>query len=87
MNSVQAPQNAISRIAYRMGLTDGELARRAGMTRSRLNRIKNRRLRPTVADALLISRALGVPLSRAFCLQGEDQVENRREDGSELIPA
>jgi transcriptional regulator with XRE-family HTH domain len=63
------PRNSISRIAYERGLSDGALARRAGMTRSRLNRIKNRRLQPTVKDALLISGALGVALAQAFSLR------------------
>jgi transcriptional regulator with XRE-family HTH domain len=57
------------------------------MTRSRLNRIKNRRLRPTVADALLISRALGVPLSKVFCLQPDESTEPPRENGPQLTPA
>lgn len=60
------PRNLISRFAYDLGLSDGELARRAGITRSRLNRIKNRRISPTVRDALLISRALQSPLSSVF---------------------
>lgn len=87
MNASQAPRNAISRIAYEMGLSDGELARRAGMTRSRLNRIKNRRLRPTVVDALIISRALGVPLSSAFCLGAEYRMEVPQGGGPGVIPA
>jgi transcriptional regulator with XRE-family HTH domain len=67
MESRQIPTNVISRLAYELGLSDGELAVRAGITRSRLNRIKNGRIRPSIRDALLISRALGDSLDRVFC--------------------
>jgi len=66
MESRQIPSNVISRLAYELGWSDGKLARRAGLTRSRLNRIKNGRIRPSVRDALLISRALGSPLEQVF---------------------
>jgi transcriptional regulator with XRE-family HTH domain len=71
MVSNQIPGNAISRLAYELGWSDGELARKAGLTRSRLNRIKNGRIRPSVRDALLISRALGVPLGQVFLFAGQ----------------
>ncbi len=66
MESRQVPTNAISRLAYELGMSDGELARKAGITRSRLNRIKNGRLRPSIRDALLISRALDSSLDAVF---------------------
>lgn len=71
MESKQIPGNAISRLAYELGWSDGELARKAGLTRSRLNRIKNGRIRPSMRDALLISRALGVPLRQVFLFAGQ----------------
>ena len=89
METRQVPENVISRLAYELGWSDGELARKAGITRSRLNRIKNGRIRPSVRDALLISRALGCPLERVFCFVGEErsvqntkpwQAYERRED-------
>ena len=58
MKAKHVPRNFISRFAYDLGMSDGELAKKAGITRSRLNRIKNRRISPTVRDALLIARAL-----------------------------
>jgi hypothetical protein len=33
-----------------------------------VNRLKNRRARPSVRDALLVSAALGVPVARVFAL-------------------
>ena len=71
MESRQIPSNAISRLAYERGWSDGKLAREAGLPRSRLNRIKNGRLRPSVRDALLISRALGSPLEQVFHFAGQ----------------
>lgn len=73
METRQVPENVISRLAYELGWSDGELARKAGITRSRLNRIKNGRIRPSVRDALLISRALGCQLERVFCFVDEDR--------------
>lgn len=67
METRQVPNNVISRLAYEQGWSDGELAAKAGITRSRLNRIKNGRIRPSVRDALLISRALGYSLEKVFC--------------------
>jgi len=54
-----------------LGWSDADLAMRAGLSRLRVNRIKNRRLRPTVRDALVISRALGVPVRMVFRLVAE----------------
>jgi len=66
METRQVPNNVISRLAYELGWSDGELALKAGITRSRLNRIKNGRIPPSVRDALLISRALGCSLEQVF---------------------
>lgn len=53
--------------------SDTDLAAHAGLSRLRVNRIKNRRTRPTVRDALVISRALGVPVRAVFRLVGDDE--------------
>jgi len=60
--------NVLSRLLYERGLTDGEVARRAGLPRSRINRLKNGHVRPTVRDALLIASALGVRVRDVFSL-------------------
>lgn len=61
-------QNAISRLLGERGWSDGELAARAGLPRMRVNRIKNRRARPTVAEALRIGAALGLRVEQVFRL-------------------
>ena len=48
------------------GWTDAELAARAGLDRAHLNQVKNGRALPTVATALVLSRALGVPVAAIF---------------------
>ena len=48
------------------GWSDGVLARRAGLHRAHVNEIKNGRVRPTVATALAIARALGLEVERVF---------------------
>lgn len=80
MESRQIPSNVISRLAYELGWSDGKLARKAGITRSRLNRIKNGRIRPSVRDALLISRALGSPLEEVFRFVGDQAAPTPSDD-------
>jgi transcriptional regulator with XRE-family HTH domain len=58
----------MSRLLYERGWSDSVLAVEAGISRSRVNRLKNRRARPTVRDALLIAAALGVPVETVFWL-------------------
>jgi transcriptional regulator with XRE-family HTH domain len=60
------PANALGPLASRRGWTDGQLARRAGIERAHVNAVKNGRVRPTVATALALARALGVPVAVAF---------------------
>jgi len=64
-----AVSNRISRLLYERGWSDGELAKRTGLPRSRVNRLKNRRLAPTVNDALAIAAALGVAIEEVFSLE------------------
>ena len=63
--------NALSRLLFEHEWSDADLAAHTGLSRARINRLKNRRARPTVGDALLISRALGVPVARIFALSRE----------------
>jgi len=44
------------------------LATRSGLTRLRINQIKNRRAQPSVGEALLISQALGLSTESIFFL-------------------
>jgi len=59
-------RNAIARLLAARGWTDIQLAARARLDRAHLNQVKNGRALPTVATALAIARALGVPVSVAF---------------------
>lgn len=62
-------RNRIGPIAFRLGLSDGALARRAGLSRAHLNRIKNGAVVPRATTAIAIARALGVPVRCVFRLQ------------------
>ncbi|HJQ84503.1 MAG TPA: helix-turn-helix domain-containing protein [Candidatus Binatia bacterium] len=59
-------RNAVARLAALHGWTDAELAGRAGLDRAHVNQVKNGRALPTVATALAIAAALGVPVAAAF---------------------
>jgi len=59
-------RNAIGRILYARNLREHDLARRAGLTQSHLNRIKNDRVDPSLETALRICRALGLPVEAVF---------------------
>ena len=61
----------MTRIMFQRGLTDDALARLAHIARSRLNRLKNGRLRPTVRDALCLAEVLGVEVEDIFSLAEE----------------
>ena len=62
-------RNTLSRLLANRGWSDGDLARRTGLSRAHINRLKNRHVRPTVRDALLISTALGIPTDAVFELE------------------
>lgn len=51
------------------GLTQAELAERAGVSRKTVNTIENGVFTPSVMVALLLARALDVPLDRVFRLE------------------
>jgi len=63
---VTTPRNTLSRVLARRAWSDAELAARAGLSRAHVNRLKNRRIRPTLRDALLVSRALGLEVEALF---------------------
>lgn len=50
------------------GLTQGELAERAGVSRKTVNTIENGVFTPSVTVALTLARALDVPLEQLFRL-------------------
>jgi transcriptional regulator with XRE-family HTH domain len=60
--------NSLSRLLAERGWSDGQLAARAGLPRMRVNRIKNRRARPRVGDALVLAGAFGVAVTDVFRL-------------------
>jgi transcriptional regulator with XRE-family HTH domain len=59
-------RNKIAPLASAQGWSDAQLAARAGVDRAHLNLVKNGRTLPTVATALAIAHALGVPVAVAF---------------------
>ena len=59
-------RNAIGPLAAARGWSDRELARRAHLDRAHLNLLKNGRCRPSVATALAVAGALGVPIATVF---------------------
>jgi transcriptional regulator with XRE-family HTH domain len=67
-----AGRNDLSRAALRRGWSDGDLAARASLSCSRLNRIKNGRAVPTLREALLIAAALDCTIADLFFLPDAD---------------
>jgi len=59
-------RNALGRLCAARGWSDVELAARAGLDRAHVNQVKNGRALPTIATALALARALGVPVAQAF---------------------
>lgn len=61
-------RNRVSRLLHERGMSDHALAVRTGIDRSRINRVKNRRARTTVADALRIAEAMSLRVAEVFWL-------------------
>jgi transcriptional regulator with XRE-family HTH domain len=59
-------RNGVARLLAARGWTDTRLAAAARLDRAHVNQVKNGRALPTVATALAISAALGVPVAVAF---------------------
>jgi len=62
----RTPRTTLSRALARRDWSDLDLAARTGLSRAHVNRLKNRRVRPTLRDALLIARALGCETEDVF---------------------
>jgi DNA-binding XRE family transcriptional regulator len=77
-------RNDLGRVLYRRNLREQDLARRAGLTESHLNRIKNGRVMPSVETALRICRALELPVESVFHL---DDARARTGGARPLPPA
>jgi DNA-binding XRE family transcriptional regulator len=60
--------NALSRALYQLDSSDTELAESSGISRSRINRIKNGHVEPTLYDALVLSKALKMRVGDVFAL-------------------
>jgi putative transcriptional regulator len=80
-------KNRISRLLYEHGWSDGELARRTGLSRTRVNQLKNRRLRPTLLDALLIAGAFELRVSDVFHFDGDEARVSPPPDSARLPAA
>ena len=66
-------RNLIGRLLALRGWSDVDLAAHTGLSREHLNRLRNRRVRPTLRDGLLISTALGVPVESIFQLDDDQR--------------
>jgi len=70
-------RNRLGPELFRRDWTDDDLARRTGIGRMRINRIKNGRTEPTVKDALLIASVLGMSVREVF---PPPKLNGRRDD-------
>ena len=59
-------RNRLAPLLAARGWTDATLAERAELDRAHVNQLKNGRALPTIATALAIAHALGVPVAAAF---------------------
>jgi transcriptional regulator with XRE-family HTH domain len=71
-------QNELGRILYVRNLREHDLARRAGLTQSHLNRIKNGRVMPSLETALRICAALDLAVDEVFRLDRGPGTRTRR---------
>ena len=55
------------------GLSQGELARLAGVTRQTISSIETGQFVPSALLAFVLARRLGKPVDEVFTLTGEDQ--------------
>ena len=61
--------NQLGVLLHARSWTDRDLAERSSIARSRVNRIKNGHIQPSVSDAIQISRALETPIEQIFQLE------------------
>ncbi|WP_339745987.1 helix-turn-helix domain-containing protein [uncultured Maricaulis sp.] len=64
--------NNLKELRARHGLTQAELAARAGVTRKTINTVENRVFIPSTVLALRLAAALQVSVEDAFFLDGTD---------------
>lgn len=64
--------NRIRELRTRIGMTQAQLAETVGVARVSIVAIENGRFLPTIETALLVSKALDVPLERIFWLKEND---------------
>jgi DNA-binding Xre family transcriptional regulator len=63
----------IGPMLYKREWADHELANRTGLTRSRINTLKNARAQATTIEALLIARALNCRVADIFSLDPDPE--------------
>ena len=64
-------ENQLKELRTKVGMTQAQLAELVGVARVSIVAIENGRFLPTIETALLISKALGVPLENIFWLKEE----------------
>lgn len=64
-------ENQLKELRTKVGMTQAQLAELVGVARVSIVAIENGRFLPTIETALLISKALGLPLERIFWLKEE----------------
>ncbi len=77
MGTTARMRNRLGPELYRRDWSDDDLARRTGIGRMRINRIKNGRTEPTVKDALLIASVLELSVCDLF---PRPKAKDRRRD-------
>ena len=63
--------NRLRELRARHGLTQAELAAKAGVTRKTINTVENRVFIPSTVLALRLAQVLGVPVEDIFTLSDE----------------
>lgn len=69
--------NHLTRLCFERHLTDEVLARRAGVSRAHLNRIRNGHAIPRVGTAIAIAQALGCRVREAFFMMSDSRASCR----------
>jgi putative transcriptional regulator len=64
-------ENRVRELRLQLGLTQAQLAERAGVARVSIVSIETGRFLPTIETALHISHVLGAPVERIFWLKQE----------------
>lgn len=65
-------RNRIHAELLRKNMSEVEFAQMVGMDQGHLNRVKNRRVRPTLLTAIKIANALGKPVDKVFWVDAKD---------------